>query len=118
MNAERKHDGQVNLRAVLGLGTLPATADAVMLHAANQINAMRQIRDQREKDMAEMRDVLEFMVEEFEECHRNNQESDYHEQADNGGDSMEIHQKEEPGCTYCEAIRNARAAIAKAKGAI
>ncbi len=59
MNAERKHDGQVNLRAVLGLGTLPATADAIMLHAANQINAMRQIRDQRERDVAEMRDVLE-----------------------------------------------------------
>lgn len=66
MNAERKHDGQVNLRAVLGLGTLPATADAVMLHAANQINAMRQIRDQRERDVAEMRDALKEMVQDSE----------------------------------------------------
>lgn len=112
MNAERKHDGQVNLRAVLGLGTLPATADAIMLHAANQINAMRQERIQREKNMAEMRDVLAFMVEEFEECHRNNQEIEHHEES---GDAMELHRKEEPDCTYCEAIKNARAAIVKAR---
>ena len=114
MNAERKHDGQVNLRAVLGLGTLPATADAIMLHAANQINAMRQIRDQRERDMAEMRDVLAFMVVEFEECHRNNQEIEHHEES---GDAMNLHRAEEPDCTYCEAIKKAHAIVAKTKGA-
>lgn len=117
MNPERKHDGQVNLRALLGLGTLPATADAIMLHAANQINAMRQERIQREKNMAEMREALEFIVTEFEESHRNAQERDYHEEADNDGDSMELHRKEEPDCTYCEAIKKARAILGKTKGA-
>ena len=59
-------------------------------------------------DMAE---VLTFMVEEFEECHRNNQEIEHQEES---GDAMRLHREEEPDCSYCAAIRQAREALRKA----